>query len=137
MFRFIVLAIALSALSVTAADSDSAIVSKTIKKKLNAKSVSVILDGDLFVAKTALGDSAIVLVGGIGKSTDMELSMDEANLNASHAAAALFQGKFGTGETISPVSMTTAFAQKGEWLLEGENSYLCIKVLDADKIIYR
>ena len=110
---------------------------KLLQKKLSARSVAVHISGDGFVAKASFpNDSVIILVGGIGKSTDQELSMDDADLNTSIATSAFIQGKFGTNEPLRPITLTTAFAQKGEWMVKGDE-YVTIKVLDANKVLYQ
>lgn len=112
-------------------------VANLLQKKLSAKSVTVHISGDGFVAKASFPhDSVIILVGGIGKSIDQEISMNDADLNTSVATSAFIQGKFGTDEPLKPITLTTAFAQKGEWMVEGDE-YITIKVLDADKVLYQ
>jgi hypothetical protein len=111
-----------------------------LKKKLGADSVKIHIDKRVggFIAKASFpGDSTLVLAGGIGESVDIQLSIDEANLHTSSTAAAFIEGKFGKNEIISPITLTTALAQKGEWIIENDDGYICIKVLDADKILYK
>jgi hypothetical protein len=119
------------------ANDDNAWVGSFLQKKMEAKSVTIHFDGKGFIARVNFSaDSAVIIAGGIGESKFEEVATASANLNASVAAASFREGKFATGLPIAKIHITTALAQKGEWLLEKGDIYVGIKIFDADKIIY-
>ncbi len=118
--------------------SDSSLVANSLKTKFQAKSVTVIMDSSDcvgFVAKVTTKDGTInIIVGGIGKSQSDDIARDKASLSASWAAVKFLQGIFATSKKPEKMTISTAFAGKGELMFETSDKYIALNLLDIEKV---
>jgi hypothetical protein len=123
----------------SAADTTSFdFVREIIRKNLDCKSVAMHFANDknrFFANIVNVNDSSFVLAGGLGVADqDSALACQRANSNAVLAAIELMEGRF--NKPIIPITVNVSRAQKGKWLITTNDYFICIEVLDADKISY-
>jgi hypothetical protein len=112
-----------------------------IRQKLDCKSVAMHVANDknrFFANIVNINDSSFVLAGGLGVADqDSALACQRADNNAALAAIELMEGRFNSDKPIIPIKVNTASAQKGKWLITSNDYFICIEVLDVDKISCR